>query len=98
MAAKKLSTEFPQFVLRRIASFKDVYDRLRGLVGAFNDLRNQMISANNDHGDRLTATTGVGAPATTPTDTLLFYLDTSAKDMYVSVGTASSADWKKVTA
>ncbi|KKL91980.1 hypothetical protein LCGC14_1889260 [marine sediment metagenome] len=97
MAAKKLSTEFPQFVLRGVTSFVEVYNRLRGLIAAFNDLRNQMISSVNDHGDRLTATTGAGAPATTPADTLLYYLDTSAKDMYVSVGTSSSADWKKVT-
>ena len=97
MAAKKLSAEFPQFVLRKVDSFAEVYSRLRGLIAALSDLRNQMISSINDHGDRLTATTGSGAPATTPTDTLLYYLDTTAKDMYVSVGTSSSADWKKVT-
>lgn len=97
MAARKISTEFPQFVLRGMTSFTDVYNRLRGLIGAFNDLRNQMISSVNEHGDRLTAITGSGAPATTPEDTLLYYLDTAAKDMYVSVGTSSSADWKKTT-
>ncbi len=39
-------------------------------------------------------TTGSGAPVGTPTGVGLFYVDTTNKNVYVSVGTASSDDWK----
>lgn len=39
------------------------------------------------------ATIGTAAPATTPTATGLVFVDTTNKKMYVSTGTASSADW-----
>lgn len=38
-------------------------------------------------------TNGDGAPGTTPTDIGLFYVDYTNKKLYVSTGTASSADW-----
>ena len=97
MAAKKLSTDFPPIILRSFDNFEDVFQRLKGLVRTIVELKRQIISAVNDHGTRLIPLTGTVAPTSTPTDTQLFYLDTVAKDMYVSVGTASSADWKKVT-
>lgn len=37
---------------------------------------------------------GTGAPATTPTSIGQMYIDTAAEKVYVSTGTASSADWK----
>lgn len=43
---------------------------------------------------KLTATVvGTAAPATTPTSVGMFFVDTVAKKLYVSTGTASSADW-----
>lgn len=38
--------------------------------------------------------TGAGAPASTPSAVGLFYVDTTNKVLYVSMGTSSSADWK----
>lgn len=40
-----------------------------------------------------TTASGIVAPATTPTAVGMFYVDTVAKKLYVSTGTASSADW-----
>jgi hypothetical protein len=39
---------------------------------------------------------GAGAPTSTPTSVPLFYVDTTAKKLYVAMGTASSADWVAV--
>lgn len=39
---------------------------------------------------------GVGAPASTPTSLGMHYTDTQNKDTYLSVGTSSPADWKKL--
>lgn len=44
----------------------------------------------------LTALSGNGAPATTPTGIGLIYIDTLNGVMYISMGTTSSADWKGV--
>lgn len=42
-----------------------------------------------------TATSGSGAPASTPLALGLIYIDTAASppDVYISTGTSSSADW-----
>ena len=97
MAAKKPPHSYPTFVIRRFEKLEEAYSVLRNLVRSIEDLRGEYEDAIVDHADRLDAQTGSGAPGTTPTDTNLYYLDTAAKDMYVSVGTASSADWKKIT-
>lgn len=97
MAARKLSTDFPPIVLKGFNNFEQIKARLISVVRAIQDLKRQTVSAINDHGTRLIPLTGTVAPTSTPTDTQLFYLDTVAKDMYVSVGTASSADWKKIS-
>lgn len=39
---------------------------------------------------------GVGAPSSTPTSLGMHYTDTQNKDTYLSVGTSSPADWKKL--
>lgn len=41
----------------------------------------------------LVATNGTTAPSSTPSYIGQFYVDTSAKKLYFSTGTASSADW-----
>ena len=97
MAASKFPTEWPALAIREFNTVERSWQRLRDLVRSLNDMRTRIVLVGNDHADRLTATTSAGIPATTPTDTLLFHLDTTNKDMYVSVGTASSADWKKIT-
>lgn len=43
-----------------------------------------------------TMVVGAGAPVSTPTAEGLFYLDTTANELYLSTGTASSADWTLV--
>ncbi len=97
MAAKKPPDSFPTFSVRRFTDLTEAYNLIKNLFRSVEDLRGEYEDAIVDHADRLDALTGSGAPGTTPTDTNLYYLDTAAKDMYVSVGTASSADWKKIT-
>lgn len=97
MGAKVLSTDFPTIVLRKFDNIADAYNRVRDLGRVIDILRRQIISAINNHATYVTPTEAAGVPSSTPTDTGLLYLDTSAKDMYISVGTASSADWKKIT-
>ena len=97
MAAKKLSTDFPPIVLRAFETFEGGYRQVRDLGRVINTLRRSLVSAINDHESYLTPETGTVAPTSTPDDVNKYYLDTIAKDMYVSVGTASSADWKKIT-
>ena len=41
-------------------------------------------------------TSGAGAPGSTPTYLGAIYVDTTALKIYISTGTGSSADWKKV--
>jgi len=41
--------------------------------------------------------TGSGAPSTTPTVDGALYIDTTNKNVYISVGTSSSADWKLIS-
>ena len=99
MAAKKLGFQYPQFVIKAVADEHTIaaFKAINELVNLVRSFRTRAGEVVDDHATRLTPSTGSGAPGTTPSDTLLWYLDTSAKDMYVSVGTASSADWKKVT-
>lgn len=97
MAVNRFPQEWPSFLVKRFKSIDKAYDTIRDLVINLDQFKTRSILTINDHADRLTPTEGSGAPSSTPSDILLFYLDTSAKDMYVSVGTASSADWKKVT-
>lgn len=40
-----------------------------------------------------TVTTGIVAPASTPTQVGNLYIDTSAKKLYFATGVASSSDW-----
>lgn len=40
-----------------------------------------------------TVSSGAGAPGTTPTVVGQFYVDTSGKKFYVSMGTTNSSDW-----
>ena len=97
MGAKVISSDFPLIVLRKFTSIEDAYNRVRDLGRNIDTMRRQLVLALNDHASYVTPTEGAGAPSSTPSDTGLLYLDTSAKDMYMSVGTASSADWKKIT-
>jgi hypothetical protein len=52
----------------------------------------------DDHTQYSLISSGAGAPASTPSRVGLIYVDTTADIAYVSVGTASSADWGAVTA
>ena len=97
MAASRFPEEWPTFIFRSFESIPDAYRKCRDFAKSIEDFRTRVAITNNDHADRLTPTEDTGVPSTTPTDILLFYLDTSTKDLYVSVGTASSADWKKIT-
>lgn len=97
MAAKKLPIEWPVLNLREFTSLEKAYSSVRDVFREVTNLRVVLTKTVNDHADRLTPATGAVAPSSTPTDVGLMYLDTVAKDMYVSVGTASSADWKKTT-
>ena len=97
MAAKQPPETYPTFILRRFRDLTDAYSEIRNLVRSLENHRKEIEDVAEDHGTRLTPLTSSGTPTSTPTDTQLFNLDTVAKDMYVSVGTASSADWKKIT-
>lgn len=39
---------------------------------------------------------GIGAPGSTPSEVGDIYIDTQAKNVYISAGTSSSADWVQV--
>jgi hypothetical protein len=54
---------------------------------------NQTFTLPNAGGQLAVLTTGTAAPATTPAAVGLLYLDTANAKLYVSKGTASSADW-----
>ena len=97
MAAKQFPKTWPPLVIREFKDIEQAYKVLRDLVRSLDDLRRKVLEVGNDHATRLDAQTGTVAPTSTPTDTALLFLDTVAKDMYISVGTASSADWKKIT-
>lgn len=97
MAASKLSSTSPTLVLKRFEDVNNAFRNVRDVLQLIESWINRAIKVVNDHGTRLTPLTSSGAPATTPTDVGLYNLDTAVKDMYISVGTASSADWKKIT-
>ena len=97
MAAKQFPKTWPPLILRDFRDIKQAYVAIRDLVRSLDDLRKRLLEVVNDHAVRLDPGTGTVAPTSTPTDTALLFLDTVAKDMYISVGTASSADWKKIT-
>ena len=97
MVAKQFPKTWPPLVLREFKDIKQAYTAIRDLVRSLDNLRKRVLEVVNDHADRLDPETGIVAPTSTPTDTALLFLDTVAKDMYISVGTASSADWKKIT-
>lgn len=97
MGAKVISSDFPTIILRKFTDIAGAYNRVRDLGRVIDTLRRQLTSAINNHAVYVTPTEAAGVPSSTPSDTGLLYLDTSAKDMYMSVGTASSADWKKIT-
>jgi len=97
MAAKRFPIEWPPLAIREFDSIKLAYRALRDIVRSLDDLRKKIVEVGNDHATILDPQTGTTAPTTTPTATGLLFLNTVAKDMYMSVGTASSADWKKIT-
>lgn len=97
MAAKQFPKTWPPLTVRVFKDIEQAYKLIRALVRSLEDLRKKILEVGNDHAARLDPTQAAGAPSSTPTDVGLRYLDTSAKDMYISVGTASSADWKKTT-
>jgi hypothetical protein len=97
MAALRFPLEWPPFVLKRFSDLQEAYQKVRDVLRSIEDLRTRLTETINDHADRLTPLTGSGAPGSTPSDTGLHYLDTAAGDMYISVGTSSSSDWKKIT-
>jgi hypothetical protein len=53
---------------------------------------NQPIQDGNNV--QLAYTAGTAAPTTTPAKIGLLFIDTTGAKVYVSTGTASSADWK----
>lgn len=97
MAVHRFPTDWPNFNIKTFKDLTGVYNQLKDFVRAIEEFRARIIKVGNDHADRLTPTSASGVPSSTPSDINLFYLDTSAKDMYISVGTSSSADWKKIT-
>jgi len=52
--------------------------------------------SDDDHPQYALITTGVVPPASTPSREGLIYVDTAADTIYISKGTASSADWEQV--
>lgn len=97
MVAKQFPKTWPPLIIREYKNFKRSYEVLGNLVRGLDDLRKKIAEVGNDHADRLDPQTGSAAPTSTPTDVGLLFLNTTAKDMYISVGTTSSADWKKIT-
>jgi hypothetical protein len=97
MPANRFPVTWPPFRISEFKNFMEAYQRLRDFVRSINDLRVRIVIVCNDHADRLTPTEDAGAPASTPDDKLLFYINSSNGDIYVSTGTASAADWKKIS-
>jgi hypothetical protein len=61
------------------------------------------IVSSSDYNDSVTdqktraiRTNGAGAPSSTPSNVGDIYIDTTNLKIYISTGTSSSADWKKV--
>lgn len=54
---------------------------------------NSMVT---DQKTRAMASTGAGAPSTTPENVGDIYFDTTNSKFYLGAGTSSSSDWKKV--
>lgn len=97
MPAKRFPTKSPSLTIKDFTDIRGAYQKLRDLVRSLEDFRKTVLISTNDHADRIDPTSGSGAPGTTPSDVGLLYLDTTAEDMYISVGTVDSADWKKIT-
>ena len=63
---------------------------------------NDLITS-SDYNDKVTniktraiRTSGAGVPSSTPSNVGDIYIDTTNLKIYLSTGTSSSADWKKV--
>ena len=97
MAAKLFPKTWPPLTIREFKDIGQSYKVLRDIVRSLDDMRKKTTEVLNDHAVILDPQTGTSAPSSTPTATGLLFLNTTAKDMYISVGTASSADWKKIT-
>ncbi len=95
--SKRLTSNWPVFAIRRFTNNEESYSVLQALVEALVSFRNRLVIILNDHAEHLEGTQGSGAPSSTPSALNQFYTDTAAKDGYISVGTSSSADWKKIT-
>jgi len=54
---------------------------------------NDMVT---DQKTRAIRTTAAGAPSSAPGNIGDIYIDTTAKKMYIAMGTSAASDWKKV--
>jgi len=97
MALRRLPYNWPVIVLRLVNSFGELQSLLKQWARSEEQFRREVSTVINNNNDLLEASTGSGAPASTPSQLGLHYVDTSAKEAYISVGTASSADWKQIT-
>lgn len=97
MAAPKLSSRFPTLVLNKFEDIEDAFRNTRDVLDPINRWMRNTIRTVNNHADRLTPATSTGVPTSTPTDLQLIHINTATGDAYISVGTSSSADWKKIT-
>ena len=97
MAAKKLPTQFPAILIKTFGSFQEAYQTIRDMLRSVERLRHTIAEAVNEHADRLDPVEDSGAPSTAPSKKGLHYINTSNGDVYYSVGTSNSSDWKKLT-
>ncbi len=95
--SRKLSNSYPNFIFRESKDLEELKSFIREFMRALNEFKRLTVIVIDDHATRLDPTEGTVAPTSTPGHVGLLFLDTVAKDMYIAVGTASSADWKKIT-
>ncbi len=99
MQVKRMPAAWPSFTPlgttdETVEGIKGV---LEGLYTTLRDYRTSIKRTLDDMAVHNDVTEGTTAPSSTPSRVGLLFLNTTAKDMYISVGTASSADWKKIT-
>lgn len=95
--AKTVSLSFPQMVVRRFNDLTQANQVFRDFARIVEKLRKFQSDAINDHATIITPIVDAGAPGITPSNIGMHYINSSNGDVYYSIGTSSSADWKKLT-
>ena len=98
MSILKLTHEFPPLNIRSKETLESLVNSLRSFVNTLKTLHSRIAIVVNSNADIITPIETSGAPATAPPAKGMHYIDTATDDVYISVDTSGSGDWKKITA